>query len=984
MVDGFNTDFVQDTPNSHQSPTDGFNTDFLSDEPKTDTLGHRLAREAGHVGLADLEGVSDLANLTGRGLYGIGDAVDYSTHALGSVLGLSKWKNWKDTADYRKTPLHDLLETPHSWDKSLDTYQTKDGKTKEFNDWANRNSGLTFGTTLASALIPGSEFGLVSKVTRPLTQANLLEKTADVASKAAYGQKSKIQDELESTLKNMEEKSDDLRKQYQGMDLNANVNQKKIDHQKALTNDFQNKLVHAQNLVNEIQENPAKGQKIGNALAGVSGYGLPRLAMIGAAQGAAAASDDDLSDMAKNATLGSALGLLGQPLVKGTKFLGQKLGDFLGGKNITHPVDLTPEQDEARNEAINFKVKPITGEEIGNQLKGSSQLSPLENKTDFTFANDNELLHTIENLKPTSTKESPGINLNDTSVARSWITPDDPTTITGATRRILQHVGDSTGGLNADILHNMKNTFTRDIVNPALLADPEKIHEASYSDYKPAFDALRQSDQKENSFLEPYIKQLLTGSNAYRTLLKSEDFLGHFKQLPDKADKVFKTLSPEVQARVQHALDSYDGNMDDAHKELQGIRHALEKPDEKYSAYKWEKGVTPQDKLQAFEKETDLQKTLSPDYNPYGLTNNTLKQLDDHKNLLGKDLKGSDPLQKAAYEATKEINQSFNRFKNEEINKQRGTQNYPYMENLAKLHKAIAVADLGNNFIKKFTGELDPTAQGIATSTIEGHAHEIHKLTQNLINQLGNKELKNNEFAEDLRNHADSLSWETQQIQNRYGLNKSGNQNKGRSNVPLRNLVTAANAPMIEAMNERIKSYEQNLDNKLSNASAYAKNEIFNKEHGDPIAHGLMPSVAESVHPVAGTSLRFWERLGLGSNKKALEDSGKALVQDAADHQLGLLRGKDYDFSLDPKLLNSVRSENATPEKITELEKIHERNVDYLNHVRAKTQGQVNRYTREIRDLSHLKQFRPYSTLGASLLAGNGSELLYRQQHPDN
>jgi hypothetical protein len=215
-------------------------------------------------------------------------------------------------------------------------------------------------------------------------------------------------------------------------------------------------------------------------------------------------------------------------------------------------------------------------------------------------------------------------------------------------------------------------------------------------------------------------------------------------------------------------------------------------------------------------------------------------------------------------------------------------------------------------------------------------------------------------------------------------MNKSGNQNKGRSNIPLRNLVVAANAHNIEEMNNRIKNYEKNLDNKLSNASAYAKNEIFNKDHGDPIAEGLMPNVAETVHPTAHASLRFWERLGLSPSKRALEESGKSLVQDAADHQLGLLGGKYYDLSLDPNLLTKVKSENADPEKITELEKMHDRNVAYLNHVRAKTEGQVNRYSREIRDLSHLKQFRPYSTLGASLLAGNASELLHRQQHPDN
>lgn len=923
------------------------------EEQYNDSLGDRLKREAGHVGLSTLEGFTDLGNLLGRGVYGLGDALDYGAHAVGSTLGLSKGESWKDTPDYKKTYLHALLDKPKEWDKQLDEYTKADGTKGERQDWANRDSYVTDIADILPYFVPGADIGKLKEIG---TQGGLLDKGLTKFSNLFYGQKKTLKDKLEQNLQELEKMQPTLQKfKSEGPKTLDDVAQ-----QKALADKQTNLIKDSSDLHTALQQNPSRLEKVGNSLSGLTAFGLPRIALIGGVQGASAASDDDIPDMLKNTALGT---MTGGAIHAGKGILtyaGGKLLGLLGGKNIVYPEKLSADEIDRKAEIIKHSQKRETGSDIAAILKKDIKVPSIE-----------------ESQEENATPNLPVLNLDKGSLVRSWITPQSPNSLTGATRNLIKFIHNSTGALNRKEIENSIEDYKNSTITPGLLSEPNHTYQTGAEVYKPVIDAMRKAEDNKNPFLEPYLTTLLTYSNAYKTLKEASDTLNQYGGIPNRLEQEIKNSSPEVASRIQHALFENEGNIEKAQASLNASKNLLNTEGKDYSSKSWEEGTPTNDRLQEFERETALQNKLGvAGYNPYELTNDGFSKIDNEHKLLGETVKkGAGEVAKKAYDTTKAINEHLKSFKNEFLNNHYGTDNIDYMAPLAELHRKEEAAELGEKFIHKITGGLSPAEHEINP---DKYIKTLWNMSKNMRNFLENvKAEKHNEFLDNIKNNADQLQDYADNLQKHYINNTTGTQNNTRSHEELEGHVYAANAENIENMYKKLKDFDAITDQKLYNARAYTNGLSLNNDKENPITHGLIPHIASYVHPLFG--------LGLGvtaSHREAespfVTDS-KKLLQSVADKAYSDFPDHNYKLQVD-RNLPEPKKEDLKPERIKELKEKHAEILSELNHAKDKMNERVRKHQDQIDEITYLKDFRPYNTLLSSLLNQQATQDLHNLQ----
>ena len=422
MVDGFNTDFVHDTPNNSNSPKDGFNTDFVQDRDHNDTFGHQLLREAQHTGMGVYTGLAGLANLLGRTGGGVVDGADYLGHALGYATGLSKWKNWKDTPDYNKTNFSIAMRVPDEVDKEIDEYKRPDGTTGKYNDWANRDSVITGLAGLLPAIVPGEAIeGGVTKLGQLLQGGNTVKKY----------------NELNQAVKDIDELAKGVKANYKDAESSALNVDKATDASK----NYINKNVEASDLHTEAQHASADRNSLlrfaGNSLTGQKGFGLGRMAAIGAIQGASDSSHDDFSDMLKNAGIGAGLGEATHVVthgIPGAYHLAQKF--FPGNETYSSPMTYEEFQKLQKNDQSHDKAESAA--QIDNSLKSNALSPPIEAPDNLLSGiTPQQTIESILNIQPKEMDPLDDVDYLNHSQAWSYLDPSDPTSTAGAVRGLL-------------------------------------------------------------------------------------------------------------------------------------------------------------------------------------------------------------------------------------------------------------------------------------------------------------------------------------------------------------------------------------------------------------------------------------------------------------------------------------------------------------------------------------------------------------------
>ena len=984
MVDGFNTDFVKDTSKNSNSPKDGFNTDFVHDKDQTDTFGHQILREAQHTGMGVYTGLAGLANLLGRTGGGVVDALDYGGHALGYATGLSKWKNWKDTPDYNKTDFSIAMRVPDEVDKEIDEYKRPDGSTGKYKDWANRDSFITGLAGLLPAIVPGEAIeGGVTKFGQALQGTNTVKKY----------------NELNQAVKDIDELAKGVKANYKDAESSALNLDKATDASK----NYMNKNREAADLHTEAQHASADRNSLlrfaGNALTGQKGFGLGRMAVIGAIQGSAASSHDDLSNMLKNAGIGAGFGEATHVVthgIRGAYHLPQKF--FPGNETYSSPMTYEEFQKLQKNDQSHDKAESAA--QIDNALK-SNALSPKIESTDNLLAGitPQQTIESIMNYKPKEVDPLDDVDYLNHSQAWSYLDPSDPSSTAGAMRGLLQHIENHTNASNLENIQSMLKHVQTNIVNPALIAKRYEEQPTTQNVFNNAFNVIRnKSERGNNPHIESYLTNLISHSKAYKTLQDTRDLLSGFTNGESGLEDELAKADPVVKKRAEQLLKVSEGNPELAYTHAYNLIDQLEKPSPQYIKKALEVGekdgqaVLPdaKDRLQAFEREAFLQNKIDPNHNPYSLTNGGIKALSDEQNELGEDRRknGDNQAKGDAYNAMKEINDEFRDIKNKVLNEHYGTENLPYMEALHHLHMQEKAAEIGREITNKITDGMNPADQEVPVSTL---ATSAHKATQHvdLLNNLVDQN-KNNKYLQGLSDEKDNLTKYAQNLQQAASASSKSDQNNVRKAQPLENLFYALNLPKILERNNQLQRFENDINARGSTISQYYTHLISNSHDNNPLTNGHLPLSEHLSSHFSGLGASLWLDRLLGSGKRHdMLEHAKNYLADTLKKKYAKFPTGEYKLTLDKDELKKLRDANNsendplkkyTPNEIENAKLLHWENIRSENHLKTSMNKMIQDHQSMIKDLSRLKAWHPMNTLLDTTATGAGMNWFNKHQ----